>query len=88
MSTPIDPTERDGLYAAFGAAVYANTDDPFAGMLAVARAVLPEGYVAVPVEEIAKAVEIMTWGTQGTSEEQDTTMYFRSLLPADKEATS
>lgn len=86
MNTPIDPTDEKGLRAAFARAAVASPNDPFAGMLAVARAVCPEHHVVVPVDEIEKALEIMVWGSSGTRAEQDTMAYFRSLIPAESEA--
>ena len=50
------------------------------GIQAVARAVLPDGFVAVPVAEIESGIQML-------EESQDMTfdLWFRSLLP--KEAT-
>lgn len=90
MTTPIDPTTANGrlsLYAIYEAkAGKPPTRSQVAAIYAVARAVLPEGYVAVPVDEIEKALEIMVWGSGGTSAEQDTMAYFHSLLPTEEAA--
>jgi hypothetical protein len=59
--TPIDPTDRNAIYKVFVDAVgFGETAyTPHKGVMAVARAVLPEGYVAVPVAEIRSHYQVL-----------------------------
>jgi hypothetical protein len=80
--TPIDPTDRNAIYKVFVDAVgFGETAyTPHKGVMAVARAVLPEGYVAVPVAEIrqwAEYLSVFEW--DGKSD--DLFMWMSNLLP-------
>jgi hypothetical protein len=77
--TPVDPEDRPALYNAFRTA-RSGAGDYLDGIRAVARAVLPEGYVAVPVAEIrqwAEYLSVFEW--DGKSD--DLFMWMSNLLP-------
>lgn len=92
MITPIDPNEYEELGEVYLEALVEGES----GFMAVARAVLPEGYVAVPVEvieESANALQKVASGQiTGNNHShrpwaQKRADAIRSLLPTESEAT-
>lgn len=66
MSKPIDPMDEYGLKDAYNAGVESAhqqgipSTQHWQGLVSVARAVLPDGYVAVPVAEIKHQIAMIS----------------------------
>lgn len=89
---PIDPNDMTGVLTAYNAAASGDESlgssvavQTLMGIRAVARAVLPEGYVAVPVADVQEMLSQLAWYLG--PEHDEWYQRIRSLLPTESEVT-